>query len=116
MLIGLQGILCIHHGAIDISDQIYRKGSYACSFKAHFSSLMIATSIDQRYIYVIQQNVKHSPFIQVSFPSLFGAHDSSGGLEMAPSPLDWESAGYNPPYDCLMSLAMDKAALCDMWR
>ena len=86
------------------------------SSKAHFSSSLIVTLIDQRYICVIQQNVKHSVFNQVSFPSLSSAHNSSGGLEMAASPLDWQSAGYNPPYDYLISLAMDIAALCDMWR
>ena len=39
-----------------------------------------------------------------------------GSLQMAPSPLDKQIAGCNLPDDCLMSLAMDLAALCDIWR
>ena len=35
---------------------------------------------------------------------------------MALSPLDKQTAGCNSPYDWLMGLAMDLAALCDMWR
>ena len=35
---------------------------------------------------------------------------------MAPYPLDKQTAGYNSPVNWLMNLAMDLAALCDMWK
>ena len=35
---------------------------------------------------------------------------------MAPSPVDKQPAGYKSPHDWLVSLAMDLATLCDMWR
>ena len=40
----------------------------------------------------------------------------TGRLQMAAYPLDKQTAGCNPPYDWLMSLAMDLTALYDMWR
>ena len=36
--------------------------------------------------------------------------------KIAPSPLDKQTASCNLLHDWLMSLAMDLAALCDMWR
>ena len=33
----------------------------------------------------------------------------------APSPPDKQTAGFSSPHDWLMNLAMDLAALCDMW-
>ena len=38
-----------------------------------------------------------------------------GRSSMAPSPLDKQTAGCNSPHDWLMRLAMDLAALCDIW-
>ena len=35
---------------------------------------------------------------------------------MAPSPVDKQPAGYKSPHDWLVSLAMDLATLCDIWR
>ena len=35
---------------------------------------------------------------------------------MAPSLLEKQTAGRKLSYDWLVSLAMDLAALCDMWR
>ena len=35
---------------------------------------------------------------------------------MAAYPLDKQTAGFNSLHDWLMSLAIDVAALCDMWR
>ena len=35
---------------------------------------------------------------------------------VAPSPLDKQRATCNLPHDWLMSLAMDVAPLCDIWR
>ena len=50
------------------------------------------------------------------FWGLSDIHVCSGRLQMAACPLGKQTAGCNSPYDCLMSLAMDLAALCDMWR
>ena len=47
------------------------KGSYTCTVsRPTFNQHLIATSIDQWYMCVIQQNVKQSAFTQASFPSL----------------------------------------------
>ena len=35
---------------------------------------------------------------------------------MAPSSLGKQTANCESPHNCLMSLAMDLVALCDMWR
>ena len=49
------------------------------------------------------------------FRGLSDVHECQGGLQMAPSPLDKQTASCNSQHDWLMSLAMDLAALCDMW-
>ena len=38
------------------------------------------------------------------------------GLHMTPSPLNKQKTSFNSPHDWLMILAIDLAALCDMWR
>ena len=38
-----------------------------------------------------------------SFPRLSDVHEYSDGLQIAPSPLDKQSAGCNSPHDWLMS-------------
>ena len=37
-------------------------------------------------------------------------------FKMATSPVDKQPAGCRLPHDWLVSLAMDLATLCDMWR
>ena len=54
-------------------------------------------------------------FAVTCFLGLSDIHECSGGLQMAPFPLDKQTAGYNSPHDWLMSLAVDLAALCVMW-
>ena len=39
----------------------------------------------------------------------------SGGLRMAPSPLDKQPAGYKSPHNWLVRLGMDLAVLRVMW-
>ena len=41
-------------------------------------------------------------------------HECSGIPQMAPSPLDKQTAGCDSPHDWLMSLAMDLGTLCDI--
>ena len=43
-------------------------------------------------------------------------HECWSDLYMIPSPLDKQPAGYKSPHNWLVSLAMDLATLCDMWR
>ena len=50
------------------------------------------------------------------FSGLSDIHKCSGGLQMAPYPIDRQTAGCNSPHDWLMSVAVDLVALCDMWR
>ena len=60
--------------------------------------------------------VEKSAFTQAFFSSLFGIHECSGSLKIARSSFGKQTAGCESPHDWLMSLAMDLAALCDMWR
>ena len=55
-------------------------------------------------------------FAVARFLGLSDIHECSGGLQIATYPLDKQIAGCNSPHNWLMSLAMDLAALCDMWR
>ena len=55
-------------------------------------------------------------FAVACFWGLSDAHECSGRLQMAPYHLDKQTAGCNSSHDWLMSLAMDLATLCDMWR
>ena len=91
---------------------------YTHSFKIHFSSQFqeITTPMDQQHMCLILLKVDQPAFTQTSFSSLSDVHECSGGLQIAPSSLDKETAGCNSPRDWLMSLAMDLAALCDIWR
>ena len=54
-------------------------------------------------------------FAVACFSGLLDIHECSGGLQMATSPLDKQTASCNSPNDWLMSLAMELAALCDMY-
>ena len=42
--------------------------------------------------------------------------ECTGELQMASYPLDKQTAGHNSPHDWLVCLAIDLAALCDMWK
>ena len=55
-------------------------------------------------------------FAVACFSGLSDVHECSCGLQMATPPLDKQTAGCNSLNDWLMSLAMDFAALCYMWR
>ena len=70
----------------------------------------------QQHTCLILMKVEQSAFTQASFSSLSDIHECSGGLQMALSSLGKQTADYELPYDWLMSLAMDLAALCYMWR
>ena len=60
--------------------------------------------------------VTRAAFAVACFRGLSDVHECSGDLQMATYPLDKQTAGCNSPHDWLVSLAMDLAALCDMWR
>ena len=59
--------------------------------------------------------VTRAVFAVACFSGLSDIHKCSGRLQMAIYPLDKQTAGSNSPHDWLVSLAMDVAALCDMW-
>ena len=60
--------------------------------------------------------VTWAAFAVACFSGLSDVHECSGDLQMATYLLDKQTAGCNPPHDWLACLAMDLAALCDMWR
>ena len=71
-----------------ICAQVCQKGSYMRTVSRHtFHHHLIATSIDQWYMCMMQQKVKQSPFTQASFPSLSDICEYSGDFQMAPSHL-----------------------------
>ena len=105
---------CLHDY---ICDQSYQRGLIHTEFLRHtFHRHLITTPTDQQYMYLILLKVDQSAFTQTSFSSLPDVHECSGGLHMALSSLDKETAGCNSPHEWLMSLAMGLASLCDMWR
>ena len=55
--------------------------------------------------------VAQAAFPVVCFCGFSDIHECSGRLQMAPYPLDKQTAGGNSPHNWLMSLAMDLAAL-----
>ena len=87
------------------------------SFNTHFSSSSVSyINAPTGYVFTILLKVEQSAFTQAFFSSLSGVHECSGSLKMAPSSSDKQTAGCESAHDWLMSLAMDLAALCDMWR
>ena len=60
--------------------------------------------------------VARAAFAVACFSGLSDVHECSDGLQMATYPLDKQAASCNSPHDWLVCLAMDLAALCDMWR
>ena len=60
--------------------------------------------------------VAQAAFAVASFWGLSDIHKCLGHLQMAPYPLNKQTAGFYSPHNWLMSFALDLAALCDMWR
>ena len=60
--------------------------------------------------------VAKAAFAVAFFLGLLDIRKCLGHLQMAPYPLNKQIAGCISPHDWLMSLAIDLAALCDMWR
>ena len=61
-------------------------------------------------------NVAQATFAVACFCGLSDIQECLGGLKMTPSPLDKQTASCISPHNRLMSLAMDLAAMRDMWR
>ena len=57
--------------------------------------------------------VTQAAFVVACFWGLSDIHESSNGLQTAPTPFDKQTASCNSPHDWLMSLAMGLAALDD---
>ena len=60
--------------------------------------------------------VTRAAFAVACFSDLSDVLECSGGLQMVTYPLDKQTASCNSPHNWLVCLAMDLAALCDMWR
>ena len=58
--------------------------------------------------------VTQAAFAVACFWGLLDIQECLNVLQMAPSPLDKQTAGCDSLHDWLMSLAMNLAALCDM--
>ena len=67
--------------------------------------------MQQQDMCLLLLKVEQSAFTQSFFSSLYGVHECSGSLEIAPSSFVKQTAGCESPHDCLMSLAMDLAAV-----
>ena len=65
---------------------------------------------------MLMLKVAQAAFVVAYLWDLSDIHKHLGGLQMAPAPLDKQTACCNSSHNWLMSLAMDLAALCDMWR
>ena len=59
--------------------------------------------------------VAQAAFVVACFCGLSDVHECFVCLQTAAYPIDKQTAGCNSSHDWLMSLAMDLAALCDMW-
>ena len=81
-----------------------------------FHHQMMAVYINWQFSQVLVLKVAQAVFAIPCFWSLSDIHKCSGHLQMAPSSLDKQIARCDLSHDWLMSLAMDFAALCDMWR
>ena len=102
-------------GWID-NTQICQKRSYSRTVSRHtFHHHLITTPMVQQHTCLILLKVDQSHLTQTSF-SPSDVHECSTGLRVVPSFLDRETVGYNSLHDWLISLAMNLAALCDMWR
>ena len=100
-----------------VCDQICQKGSYTCTVLRHtFHRHLLATSMHQQHMCLLLLKVEQSAFTQAFVSTQSGIHQCSGSLKMAPSSLGKQTASCESPHNWLMSLAMDLAALCDMWR
>ena len=90
-------------------------------FHAHNSKTHISPSNDACILYinypfsqVLVLKISQAVFAVACFWGLSDLHECSGVLQMAPSPLDKQTADCDSPHNWLMSLAMDLAVLCDM--
>ena len=99
----------------EICDHICKRDLIHTQFQDTFHHHLIATSMNQQHMCLILLKVEQTAFTQASLSSLSDIHECLGGLQMAPSSLDKQTVGCNSPHNWLMILAMDLAALCDMW-
>ena len=95
-----------------------KRGLIHAKFQDTLFMVIFAIAIDQWYSYMSNTAKRWTvcALTQAFFPSLSHIHKYLGGLLIVLYPLDKQSASCNSPHDWLMSLAMDLAALCDMWR
>ena len=69
--------------------------------------------INYPFSQVLVLKISQAAFAVACFWGLSDLHECSGVLQMAPSPLDKQTADCDSPHNWLMSVAMDLAVLCD---
>ena len=94
----------------------FEKSGFHAHNKTHFSHQTIAVHIDWQFKQVLMLKVAWANFAVACFWGFSDIHNCLGHLPMAVYPLGKQTASCNSPHNWLMSLAMDLAALCDMWR
>ena len=75
---------------------------------------MVAVHNNQQFSQVLALKVAQAAFSVASFWGLSDVYKCLGHHQMAPSPLDKQTADCDSSQHSLMSLAMDLAALFDM--
>ena len=96
-----------------------RKASFHVhNSKKHFFHQIMPVHIFLQSSQVLVLKVAHAAFAVACFWGLRDIHEGTNVLQIAPSPLDKQTAGCDSPHDWLMSLAMHLAALCDIqtWK
>ena len=93
-------------------DQICQKGFYTCTVSRQtFHRHLLATSMHQQDMRLLLLKAEKSAFSQACLAST----STRVAFKWPHLPLA-QTAGRESPHNWLMSLAMDLAALCDMWR
>ena len=82
----------------------------------HFTIKTIAVHINWQFRHVSMLKVALAAFAVACSWDLSDIHEYLGCLQMALYLLDKQTADSNSLHDWLMSLAMDLAVLCDIWR
>ena len=72
-----------------------------------FTWHLIGTSMDQQHIRLILLKVEQSAFTQASLSSLLDVHKYLGGLQMALSSLEKQTANCDSPHEWLINLTIN---------
>ena len=97
--------------------RVAKKGSYTRTVSRHtFHCHLLVISMHQQHMCLMLLKVEQSVFTQASFQACLVSTSAWVAFKWFCLPLASRQPGCESPYDCLMSLAMDLATLCDVWR